>query len=142
MAAEGAAVVPHVHITPMRASRALALRFLATKFGLGMDAFTVMAVAPSMDTAGDATRVPAHTSDLIELVSGVCEARPALILDLIVPSLPHTELVELDFGVRAARAPSHPAPALPRAAVPRPGVPGALGGSAPTWGGAAYAGAT
>ena len=35
----------------------------------------VMAVAPSMDTAGDATRVPAHTSDLIELVSGVCQAR-------------------------------------------------------------------
>lgn len=41
MAAEGKAVVPHVHITPMRASRALSLRFLATKFGLGMDAFTV-----------------------------------------------------------------------------------------------------
>ena len=36
-------MVPHVHITPMRASRALALRFLATKFGLGMDAFTVRA---------------------------------------------------------------------------------------------------
>lgn len=35
--------MPHVHITPMRASRALALRFLATKFGLGMDAFTVRA---------------------------------------------------------------------------------------------------
>ena len=34
-----------------------------------------MAVAPSMDTAGDATRVPAHTSDLIELVSGVCQVR-------------------------------------------------------------------
>ena len=34
-----------------------------------------MAVAPSMDAAGDATRVPAHTSDLIELVSGVCQAR-------------------------------------------------------------------
>ena len=36
-------MVPNVHITPMRASRALALRFLATKFGLGMDAFTVRA---------------------------------------------------------------------------------------------------
>lgn len=35
----------------------------------------VMAVAPSMDAAGDATRVPAHTSDLIELVSGVCQVR-------------------------------------------------------------------
>lgn len=43
MAAEGQAVVPNVHITPMRASRALALRFLATKFGLGMNAFTVRA---------------------------------------------------------------------------------------------------
>ncbi len=121
MAAEGAAVVPHVHITPMRASRALALRFLATKFGLGMDAFTVMAVAPSMDTAGDATRVPAHTSDLIELVSGVCEARSALTLTL--PTLPRLELVERVASARAARAPSLPAPALPRAAAPATGRP-------------------
>ena len=36
-------MVLNVHITPMRASRALALRFLATKFGLGMDAFMVRA---------------------------------------------------------------------------------------------------
>ena len=40
-----------------------------------------MAVAPSMDAAGDATRVPAHTSDLIELVSGVCQARRHNITD-------------------------------------------------------------
>lgn len=40
-----------------------------------------MAVAPSMDAAGDATRVPAHTSDLIELVSGVCQVRRRNVTD-------------------------------------------------------------
>lgn len=31
----------HLHITPMRGTRALALRFLANKFGLDMSDFTV-----------------------------------------------------------------------------------------------------
>lgn len=31
----------HLHITPGRSSRALALRFLANKFGLSMEQFTV-----------------------------------------------------------------------------------------------------
>ena len=33
-----------VHVTPLRASRALALRFLSHKFGVGLDAFTLMVV--------------------------------------------------------------------------------------------------
>ena len=36
----------HMHITPLRSSRALALRFLATKFGLDMTNFTVSPAAP------------------------------------------------------------------------------------------------
>lgn len=44
---------------------------------LAMPVRQVMAVAPTLDGQGDATRVPAHTSDLIELVSGVCQARTA-----------------------------------------------------------------
>lgn len=51
-------MVPHVHITPMRAGRALSLRFLATKFGLGMDAFTVR---PSFAILCLQTNHTAHT---------------------------------------------------------------------------------
>ena len=40
---------PRLHITPLRASRALALRFLAAKFGLAMDAFTVVLVPPAVE---------------------------------------------------------------------------------------------
>ena len=35
----------HMHITPLRSSRALALRFLANKFGLDMTNFTVSPAA-------------------------------------------------------------------------------------------------
>lgn len=36
MVPEGDELHSHMHITPLRASRALALRFIATKFGLDM----------------------------------------------------------------------------------------------------------
>lgn len=37
MVVEDGQVMANVHITPMRASRALALRYLATKFGIDME---------------------------------------------------------------------------------------------------------
>ncbi len=43
MVAREAQVTANVHITPMRASRALALRYLATKFGVDMEALAVRA---------------------------------------------------------------------------------------------------
>ena len=48
MEAREAQVMANVHITPMRASRALALRYLATKFGVDMEALAVRppAMAP------------------------------------------------------------------------------------------------
>jgi hypothetical protein len=41
MVAEGRQVMANVHITPMRASRALALRYLATKFGVDVETLAV-----------------------------------------------------------------------------------------------------
>ncbi len=43
MAVEEGQVQANVHITPMRASRALALRYLATKFGTDTENITVSA---------------------------------------------------------------------------------------------------
>lgn len=54
------------------------LGWLSTVLILAAPGWQVMAVAPTLDGQGDATRVPAHTSDLIELVSGVCQARTRL----------------------------------------------------------------
>ncbi|KAK9919093.1 hypothetical protein WJX75_009336 [Coccomyxa subellipsoidea] len=71
MVVEDEQVVATVHITPMRASRALALRYLATKFGADMENIVLVAVAPSLEKTGEVTKVTAYTSDLIELVSGV-----------------------------------------------------------------------
>jgi hypothetical protein len=40
----------------------------------------IVAVAPALEAAGEVTRVTAYTSDLIELVSGVCPVRcPSLL---------------------------------------------------------------
>ena len=41
MVPDGDELHSHMHITPLRASRALALRFIATKFGLDMHNVTV-----------------------------------------------------------------------------------------------------
>jgi len=41
-------VSARLHITPLRASRALALRFLACRFGLTMDDFTVVGLPPAV----------------------------------------------------------------------------------------------
>ncbi len=45
MVAEGRQVMANVHITPMRASRALALRYLATKFGVDIETLAVRGAA-------------------------------------------------------------------------------------------------
>ena len=47
----------HMHITPLRSSRALALRFLANKFGLDMTNFTVSAAAPRPAIPGALARL-------------------------------------------------------------------------------------
>ena len=47
----------------------------------------IVAVAPALESAGEATRVTAYTSDLIELVSGVPPVRPA------EPPLPRNPLL-------------------------------------------------
>ena len=39
----------NVHITPMRASRALALRYLATKFGVDVESLAVRASSPPLE---------------------------------------------------------------------------------------------
>lgn len=44
----------HMHLTPMRGTRALALRFLANKFGLDMTHFTVSSLPlPCLHQAQD-----------------------------------------------------------------------------------------
>ena len=48
-----------VHVTPLRASRALALRFLSHKFGVNLDRFTVMVVPLAAEAVdgGEAVQV-------------------------------------------------------------------------------------
>ena len=48
MVVEDETVVATVHITPMRASRALALRYLATKFAADMENIVVRTKAPPL----------------------------------------------------------------------------------------------
>eukprot|EP00884_Botryococcus_braunii_P004374 jgi/Botrbrau1/13938/Bobra.0193s0005.1 len=67
-------LISNVHITPLRGSRALSLRWIANKFGLeqGMEAMTVLAVPPKVSQQGDQFFwVSTHSSDLAELISGV-----------------------------------------------------------------------
>jgi hypothetical protein len=69
---EGEEYLAVLHITPVRASRPLALRWLANKLGLSMENFT-MAVFPATITGTngmDGIMVP-WTSDAIDLVSGM-----------------------------------------------------------------------
>ena len=69
---EGEEYLAVLHITPVRASRPLALRWLANKLGLSMDNFT-MAVFPATITGTngmDGIMVP-WTSDAVDLVAGM-----------------------------------------------------------------------
>ena len=42
-----------VHVTPLRASRALALRYLGHRFGVPLDRFVVLVPAPTAKGDGD-----------------------------------------------------------------------------------------
>ena len=48
-----ATLQPRVHVTPLRASRSLALRFLGHRFGVPMDRFVVVVPAPAVEEQGD-----------------------------------------------------------------------------------------
>ncbi|PSC69593.1 Sucrose-phosphate synthase [Micractinium conductrix] len=68
-----------LHITPLRASRPLALRYLAQRLGMPLDRLVVLAVAP--EAAGPAADLIAgcYCSDVPDLVAGmqpVCLALP------------------------------------------------------------------
>ena len=59
MVAREGQVMANVHITPMRASRALALRYLATKFGVDMEALAVRQPShPGLQWKGNNKRSP------------------------------------------------------------------------------------
>lgn len=60
-----------LHITPVRASRPLALRSLSHRLGVPMDAFTVVSLPPVVvgETLADAVVGPA-TSDMADLIAG------------------------------------------------------------------------
>jgi hypothetical protein len=61
-----------IHVTPMRASRALSLRFLAVKFGVDMSKFMVVIVPPfAKQSSGGNAQIASFSSDLAELVSGL-----------------------------------------------------------------------
>jgi hypothetical protein len=64
-----------LHLTPIRASRALALRHLARRLGLGPDDFAVAALAPELvalgaDSGDGGAVVGPYVSDLVDLVGG------------------------------------------------------------------------
>ncbi|KAL3157983.1 hypothetical protein ABBQ32_012382 [Trebouxia sp. C0010 RCD-2024] len=71
MVPEEGDLISNVHITPLRASRALALRFLANKFNLDMERVTVVVLPPMVTKKNEMFNVGSYTSDLAELVSGL-----------------------------------------------------------------------
>ena len=108
---EGDELASHLHITPCRASRALALRFLALKCEQTMADMTVVSLPARISRQGeDKVRVTGHTSDLSELISGLCKVRapptcPAM-------PLPVTQLQGAGSSPGCARCALAP-PALP-----------------------------
>lgn len=80
MVPEGEDLQSHMHITPCRASRALALRFLALKNELTMADMTVVSLPARVTHQDeDKIRVTGHTSDLSELISGLCKVCALLV---------------------------------------------------------------
>ena len=74
MGSDGDELASHLHITPCRASRALALRFLALKGEQSMADMTVVSLPARISRqAEDRLRVTGHTNDLSELISGLCK---------------------------------------------------------------------
>ena len=129
--ADDAPLAARLHITPLRASRALALRYLATRWSVAMDDVTLVtapadvvvgvgagsggaAAAPPPpttphnpyddDDGGPVIDIAPHTSDLVELASGACPVRVLL---------PAGAARARARAARRARAPPPP-PRLPR----------------------------
>ncbi|KAK9809313.1 hypothetical protein WJX73_004061 [Symbiochloris irregularis] len=73
MVPEGDELHSHMHITPLRASRALALRFIATKFGLDMQRVMVVTVPAKVVRQDEVAKVTGHTTDMLELLGGWCK---------------------------------------------------------------------
>ena len=65
-----------LHITPLRASRPLALRYLAQRLGLPLDRWVVLALAPEAagSVAGGSLVVGSYCSDSQDLVGGMQQA--------------------------------------------------------------------
>lgn len=57
-----------LHITPVRASRPLAMRFLAHKFGLDLGAVSLVALVPALDAGRQLAAT--YTSDAADLLAG------------------------------------------------------------------------
>ena len=88
MVPEGDDLQSHMHITPCRASRALALRFLALKSELTMGNMTVVSLPARVTRQDeDKIRVTGHTSDLSELISGLCKVGCWPVLHTLVQDL-------------------------------------------------------
>lgn len=66
-----ASMVPRFHVTPLRASRALALRFLGHQLGVSLRRFVVVLPAPAVDTLSDfKIMVGGYCGDLVDLCAG------------------------------------------------------------------------
>lgn len=102
------AVSARLHITPLRASRALALRFLACRFGLTMDDFTVVGLPPAVKLVPESAAVATKRRKLAAEEGGgeQSEAEEGLEeeIDPCYDVTPRTsDLVELASGACAVR---------------------------------------
>jgi len=67
---DGSAVVPLLHITPFRASRSLALRFLFHRLGIDLTTVTIVNFATGMISEENSRRVKFAVSDMDGLLGG------------------------------------------------------------------------
>ncbi len=74
MVVEDGQVMANVHITPMRASRALALRYLATKFGIDME--NVAVGAPECSLPCHASFTPPQAQLECDVMTSMTNMQP------------------------------------------------------------------
>ena len=107
LAKKPSTVSARLHITPLRASRALALRFLACRFGLTMDDFTVVGLPPAVRLVPESAAVASKRRKAAAEEGGGGESEPDGSLGEIDPCYdvtPRTsDLVELASGACAVR---------------------------------------
>lgn len=94
---EGESFLTILHITPIRASRPLALRWLANKLGLTMADFvtTVFPACIAGTESQDGTLVP-WTSDAVDLIAGLQQSQIILDERFSVPHARESQLQGLD----------------------------------------------